>query len=277
MEQARDQIGRYARMGRTQTVRAVTKTTKLDERMTWEILSNPRSSEEELSQLYGSRKYAVMEMLATHPNTSDEKLLELAKLGKPDRIYERLARRDSLSTEAQLEFYRHDRYLLLVNAHFPVSQEVLRTAILEEDEDNLELVLTFHQLDAKNYELLAKRVRDEGMSRAMLVNQQHCPRGDVEHIVASVADDHRWGYECMTLYKAVNNPNLSGKAAEIIMDKAFAHRDRLLAERVAEHDSFLVSAAALARSGTSYPDMRSAIDRGLDRHRTKMERQSENG
>jgi hypothetical protein len=244
---------------------------------TWQILSNPKSSEEELSQLYGSRKYEVMEMLAVHPNTSDEKLLELAKFGKPRRIYERLARRDSLSEEAQFEFYRHDRYLLLVNANFPVSQDVLRAAILQEDEDNLELVLTFHQLDAKNYELLAKRVHGEGMSKAMLVNQQHCPRGDIESIVASVADDHRWGYECMTLYKAVNNPNLSGKAATIIMDKAFAHRDKLLAERVAEHDSISASAAALARCGTSYPDMRMAIDRGLDRRRAKMERESKDG
>jgi hypothetical protein len=236
----------------------------------WPILMDPTSSEETLRQLYGSRKYEVLEKLATHPNTSDEKLLELARLGKPDRIYERLARRSSLSKEAQLEFYRRKPDLMFTKSDFPIDQEILRLAIQDGDEERLELISTFHQLDAQNYELLAKRVHDEDMSKAILVNQQYCPRGDIESIVASVTDGEHYGYECMTLYRAVNNPNLGGEAATIIMDKAFDHKDALLAERVAEHESNSVSAAALMRSGTTvYVEMRKAIDRGVARHCAK--------
>jgi hypothetical protein len=229
---------------------------------------NLESSEEELSQLYGSRKYAVLEKLAAHPNTSDKKLLELAKLGKPKSVYKNLAYRSSLSSEVQLAFYQHEPYLLLVNSNFPIDQEILRLAIRDNDEERLGLIFTYHQCDATTYELLAKKVSDEKMSKSILVNQKHCPREEVENIVDSVPDGN--AYEYLTLYQAANNPNLSYKAAKTIMDKAFANRDPLLAERIAEHESNSVSAAAIERSGTTYLEMRKAIDRGVETHRARL-------
>jgi hypothetical protein len=247
--------------------------TLLSPQDSWQILMDPESPEETLSQLYGSRKYEVMGKLAAHPNTSDKKLLELAKLGKPKRVYEMLARRSSLSKEAQLAFYQHEPYLMITDSNFPVDQDILCLAIRDNDADMLDTVSLYRQLDAKNYALLAKRVRDEDMPRSILVGQTHCPRGDVESIVASVTDGHRWGYECMTLYRAVSNPNLSYLAAMTILDKAFTHKDALLAERVAEHESDVVSAAALERSeATVYVEMRKAIDRGVARRRAQEEK-----
>jgi len=150
-----------------------------------------------------------------------------------------------------------------------VDQDILRLAIRDSDADMLDTVSLYHQLDPKNYELLAKRVQDESLPRSILVRQIHCPHGDVESIVASVTDGDRWGYESMTLYGAANNPNLSYRAAKIIIDKAVAHGDALLAERIAEHESDVVSAAASEMVGTMTPAVRRAIDRGIAAHRAK--------
>ena len=246
--------------------------TVLTERETWQTLMSPTSSEEQLSQLYDSKKYEVRTWLAAHPNTSDEKLLELANAGKPLSVYEKLAHRSSLPSAAQLAFYQREPSLMFVQARFPIDQEILRMAIRDHDADMLSSAFSSQQCDTKTYELLAKRVHDENMPRSILVNQARCPSEEVESIVASVTDGDRYGYECITLYKAANNPNLSYLAAMTMLDKAFAHKDTLLAKRVAEHESDVVSAAALERSKiTVYVEMRKAIDRGVARHRSQEE------